>query len=432
VRLPGGLGKRRLWVLAVAATLLGLGVPLLLRARASDDPGGVAAEKVTRGVFRREVTALGTLQAARATPITCPAEVGRPQKIAVLAADGTSVRAGEVVVEFDTTEAQAELSDGSADRTTADNKIVQSRAKGEEAEQHLELDLDLARAKLDRAEDVAPTDEGIFSRHEVIESAVDRELLARQKEIDQANLDATRRLDQAQIALGQIERSKADIRIRQATMSLSALEVRAPHDGIFMLERRGQGSTLAVGQQVWPGQKIGEIPDLTVLEARVQVLEADAAGLKPGCKARVTIDGKPGHTYPGTVRRVGSVSEPVYRQSPVKYFETVIALDHTDPAVMRPGQRVHARLVLEEQKNVLSIPRGALFEREGQRIVYRLAGGRFLPTPVTIGRASVARIVVTDGVQEGDRIALRDPTRAVRDILDERGVQQAGEEQEGP
>jgi hypothetical protein len=56
------------------------------------------------------------------------------------------------------------------------------------------------------------------------------------------------------------------------------------------------------------------------------------------------------------------------------------------------------------------IPRGAVFEKDGKRVVYRREGGSFVPVEITIGRQSISRVVLASGVSAGDLIALHDPT----------------------
>ena len=85
-------------------------------------------------------------------------------------------------------------------------------------------------------------------------------------------------------------------------------------------------------------------------------------------------------------------------------------LDRTDPAVMKPGARVRATLEIENRKNVFSIPRQALFEKEGKKLIYRKRGGRFESAPVEIATSSPGRVVVTKGIARGDELAMRDPT----------------------
>jgi len=97
-------------------------------------------------------------------------------------------------------------------------------------------------------------------------------------------------------------------------------------------------------------------------------------------------------------------------QSPVKYFEATLSLARTLPEIMKPGQRVRAVVRLEEAEGVIAIPRGAVFEKDGKRIVYRRTGGSFVPVEIAIARQSISRVVLDSGLAAGDAIALRDPT----------------------
>jgi HlyD family secretion protein len=318
--------------------------------------------------------------------------------------------------------ADKELADGRSDRETAENKIAKTRAEAARTRNGLVLDKERAQEDRSRAEDVAPEEEGIFSRYEIIESRVDRKLLDKKISIASQKLDKNRQLSAADVALGEIEGEKAAIKIRQAERTLKSLRVTAPYDGIVVLERSWRGEVVTVGQQVWPGQKVAEIPDLAELEARVYVLEADAAGLSVGCQARLVVEGRQGAALSGRVKRVDALAKPRGGQSPVRYFEAVLALDRPQGgSVLKLGQGVRAVIVLEELNDVLTIPRGALFEKDGRRIVFRQALGRFRPVDVTIGRLSVGRAVIQQGLAEGERVALRDPTRSLAEILKARG-----------
>jgi HlyD family secretion protein len=114
--------------------------------------------------------------------------------------------------------------------------------------------------------------------------------------------------------------------------------------------------------------------------------------------------------HEATVARVAPLAKTKGWGSPVRYFETTLALAKTDPATMKPGERVRATIRLEEIDDVRAIPRGALFEKDGERVVYRREGGGWAAVPVTVGRQSISRVVVEGGLEDGDRIALRDPT----------------------
>jgi HlyD family secretion protein len=400
-------GRSRLAALAIVPVVLLVAGARLAR---SVRPRDVATFEVRAGRFVREVTATGTLKAVKATPIVVPVETGRAQKVAALAKDGAVLKAGDLVVEFDPWEAEQEAADGRADLAAARAKIDKASADGGKTARSLTLDRDVAQQDLKRAETYLVTDEQLFSRNTVIESALDKELSSRKADVAERKLSRNTHLSAADRALAEIEAGKAQTKVGNAQKSLQALRIVAPHDGLLLLEKKWTGEPPFVGDSLWPGQKVAEIPDLSTLEARVFVLEADAAGLKPGLEVRFAIEGLPQSDFAASVMRVDALAKPRDRQSPVKYFETVLTLQKTEPSFMRPGQRVRAVIRLEEAADVIAIPRGALFEKDGQRVVYRWEGGDFSPAPVTVGRNSVSRIVVEKGLRSGDRIALRDPT----------------------
>ena len=395
------LGGGALVLLLVAG---GLG---LLR---SLDAAPIASFEVRRGRFVREVEARGSLKAVKATPIVVPPQTGRPQKIAALARDGALLHAGDVVVEFDPYDAEREAADGQADLSAAHARISKAGADGTKNERSIAIDRDLARDDLSRAETFKLTDEKLYSKHQIIESRLSRELAATKLDVSGRRLEASRQLSATDRALGEIDATKAKLKLDRARQSLGALRVLAPHDGLLVLERSWRGELPFVGDTLWPGQKVAELPDLSALEARVFVLEADGAGLKPGLPARIAIEGRPGDDHEARVARVEPLAKTTNWQSPVKYFEAVLALARTDASFMKPGQRVRALLRLEEADAVLAIPRAALFDKDGRRVVYRRQAGGFVPVEVKIGRQSVSQVVVDEGLQPGDVVALRDPT----------------------
>ena len=400
-------GARKKAGLATAALAIAVPGVIALRSAAAPD---LPTHVVARGRFRNEVLAFGLLRAVRSTPVTVPPHLQRPMRIAWLAPAGP-VRKGDTVIVFDPTEIEKEFADGRSDRAAADSKRRKAVAEGRQSAAALGLDRTLAQDELRLAEDVAPADEQIFSRQQIVEGRIDRDLLRRRVETSEAKRTLTDRLAGAERALADIEGKKADLRVSQAQRSLESLKVTAPHDGILVYPLSWRGTGVAVGDTVWPSQPIAELPDLSALEARVYVLEGDAGGLAVGQNAKVEIEGRPGAVFEGRVSRVDTLATTRDRQSPVKYFETTVAFEGASSAAGKPGQRVRATILVDDAEDVIAIPRGALFEKDGRRLVYRREGRVFRPVEVTPGRRSLARIVIEKGLRPGDRIALQDPER---------------------
>ena len=93
----------------------------------------------------------------------------------------------------------------------------------------------------------------------------------------------------------------------------------------------------------------------------------------------------------------------------MQYFAVTLG-ERTDPALMKPGQRVRSTLVLESRKEALLVPRQAVFEVDGKSVAYRLRrDGGFEPVVVRLGPSGPGRAVVEAGLAAGDRVALVDP-----------------------
>ena len=418
-------GRGRLGLLALVSLAFLLLATAAFRASRSLGEAPVSTLAVARGRFVREVVARGELKAVRATPIIVPLESERGQTVAFMVRDGAPVKAGEVLIRFDPREAEREAADGRDDLSAARGKIDKARADGGKTQKSLFLERDLSQKELDRARTFVLRDETLYSRHQIVESTLDRDLQEKKNSAAEKRLAASEKLGAAGVALGAIEADKAALRLRQAEQSLGALTVIAPHDGLFVLERGWSGETVHLGNTLWPGQKVAEIPELSELEARVFALEADAAGLRSGLKGLLTIEGRPQGTHVVQVASVQPVARPKDRASPVKFFETRVTLERTDTGFMRPGQKVEVTLTLEEMEDVIAIPRGALFEKDGRRIVYCQRRGRFTPVEVSLGPNSVARVVITKGLVPGDLVALRDPSETASRLFGRGEAQEA-------
>src|ERR1044071_217222 len=167
-----------------------------------------------------------------------------------------------------------------------------------------------------------------------------------------------------------------------------------------------------LGDQLWPGQEVAEIPLLDAMEAQVFVLEVDGSGLTEKQPAEVVIEARPDRTFKGVIKLVDKLAQPRQEGSPVNYFAATITLDTTHHNVMKTGQRVQATLVLD-QEDALVVPRQAVFDKDAKPIVYRKTEHGFDPVAVELGAATTGRVVIKKGLAAGDEIPLRDPARAM-------------------
>lgn len=373
-------------------------------------------EVAPRATFVREVKAEGTLEAVEATAVTAPADAERPMMVAWIAEDGTRVAKGDVILRFDDSEAQRVRADSTDDVSSAQRKIRKVGVVGDATSKKRTATADLAGLETKVAREFVSEDDDIFSRNEIIESTIDVGLAEAKAGHSKTVAGVERSVSTHELRLHRIEKEHAEREVERADEALAKLEVVAPHDGLVVLSRNWRGQTTRVGDSVWRGQKIAEIPHVANLQVALFVLEADAGSLEAGLPAEVEIAAHPGTQYAAKVERVDTLAKPRHPEVPVHYFGVTLALDKTDPETMRIGQRVTASIRMEDPDAIV-VPRQAIFDREGQTVVYRKDGDAFEPVVVTLGAASVGRVAIGDAIESGDVVALRDPTRSADDAL---------------
>jgi HlyD family secretion protein len=403
--------------LLVPAVLVGTAAVALagraILGRYSASGADVPVLEVRPAPFARTISAEGYLRPVKASPVTAPSE-GRSLLIAWMAEDGAAVKKGEVVVRFDSEQALRELADGKDDQNAATTRIAKEQAAVDSSLADRARAAALTREEIVKARQLGKKDPRFFPRTEVIESQIDEALLASRLQQTEQSGTVERRLGKSRVALIAVDRHKATLELADASKTLEALEVRAPHDGIFVVQRMGWAQRMIqAGDRAFTGMRIAEVATSDRMDAEVMVLEADAGGLTSGKRATVILDARPDRVIKAKVKKVDAFPKPKHPEVPAQYFGAILSLEG-DSSGLKPGQRLRATLVMDELPAALVVPRQAVFRKDDDTFVERRQkwSGRFERVPVTLGPGTVGRVVVTGGLGAGDVIALRDPRRS--------------------
>lgn len=359
--------------------------------------------------FEIRISGHGELKAAQATPIDIPGSLQGVQRIAWLQPEGAAVSAGDVVARLDGEQMQRRRLEVEDELIKLDAQLAAKRRELEKERKTIDGELELLEHERRNVERFAPRDERLFSRHEILDAQVDLGLIESKVAHARTRAERYEARARAEIEILGLQRRTQLVRLEQADNALSQLEIRAPHDGFFLRGRTWQGETMRVGLSVWPGSSIGELPDVSEMEARIYVLESEAAGLADGLEAIVRLDAYPERETRGTVKAVQPVANPIERESPVKYFEVLVSLIETDTAVMKPKSQVTAELWVARDDAAISVPNQAIFHEGDHTWVWVLDGGEFRRTPVKLGKRSLSRTVIDAGLDAGTRVALVAP-----------------------
>ena len=175
-----------------------------------------------------------------------------------------------------------------------------------------------------------------------------------------------------------------------------------PIDGVILkLARDDQGQLMANGQLVNPGQLVAQIAPLNVLIADVDLVGKDIAIAKVGLEARAHYQAWDDRDFNGKVIRLAPVVDQKTRA-----LRAEVQIENNE-GLLRPGMFVEVTIIGARHENVPVVPRRALTDRGGRRVVFVLRGQRVIRQEVTLGLGNDDVVEVKDGVQPGDRVVVR-------------------------
>ena len=386
-------------------------------AAACGRPGAaaMAAMKVRKGTFEIVIPAFGELQAAKSTPIVVsPESRFAMQTIAWMAPEYSTVKSGDVVIRLASTQIPDLLRSEEAEMAKLKLEIAQKEKQLEKEKNDLTGQISVTAIQRELADVHAARDETIFSRNKIIEDAIDLNYQTiRERYYQKERTELEKRIN-AELQLLQSKVSARQVKIKQYRDQLNNLDIRAPHDGILIINKMWNGDKYRVGMNAYSGMKLGSLPDLSVMEAKVFVLESEASGLKEDLPVSLSLDYEPGRTFAGKVAGIDTIAKPLSEDSPLKYFETRVSLDATDPRLMKPGIQVKVSIFVERLADVIAVPNQALVYEKDKAFVLVKRGSGVQKRPVETGARSLTQTVITKGLEEGGQILLGNPATAAK------------------
>jgi multidrug efflux pump subunit AcrA (membrane-fusion protein) len=371
-----------------------------------EEAGTTAVVSAVRQPFQVLVRATGELEAPNASPIAVPPVPTGALKVKEVVAEGSMVEKGQVILVFDDTQLNIELANHTATFRSAERRIDRTQIQWGIESGTIETMRNVAELERDHASEFQIVDGVIYSRREILESELvkdyaeekiifaDGKLLLRGEyfNIDERILD--------------VEKGQAQGKIERVETSLGNLVLQAPIGGMVVYKKSWNGSTVSVGDTLWPGNVVLSIVDPVNTILQVDILEKDAAGVQEGAEAQVRIDARPERAFTGRVTEVSKLSRPIERGSPVKYFQAKVTLDQGDPDLLKPGMKGEARIVVADLEDAVVVPRSAVHGNEGNYRVLVDGPGGSEARPVELGPGDLVRVSVTAGLDGGELVLL--------------------------
>ena len=377
--------------------------------------------RVEKKNFSQTLRLNGTTMAAHSFAVLAPrlqgAQVGS-MVITKLAAAGSPVKQGDVLVEFDP---QAQTKDYLDKKATYDNLVGQVAQK--QAEE------DIARAKddtgLQQAEDELKRAQLELQRNEIV-SRIDAEKNQEAAEEAQATLKQlkeTYQLKRAAAAAGirilEIQRDRSMEAMRYAQSNASKMTVHSPMAGVVVYNTiwlGGRMGTVQQGDQVRPGLPFMAVVDPSQMEVRVELNQVDLLKVRPGLRAKMHLDAYPGIELAATLEDLSPLGHNGQFSETIRVFAARFSVQGTDPRLL-PDLSAALDLDLGSEQNALVVPWESVGFDSGKPFVWVEGSGSFEKRAVKTGPRNDTEVVVLSGLHEGEiirRTAAEEPASGER------------------
>ena len=362
------------------------------------DPSKLA--KVEKGDLAKSVVATGKVEPITKVEIKSKAS-GIVKKLYIDAGD--RVKKGQLLAELDKEEieahvaqakAQMEASQASAKATEADLERAKVDAEG--------VDVPMLKRAYDRSQGMAK--EGVVSASALDDAQKNYELALNKQNVAKAQLQVLK----AKIGQAQAQVLQDQANLKQLEEQLGYTSITSPIDGIILSRDVEVGdavsSILVLGSSATLIMTEGDTSEVYV---KGKVDESDIGKVYMSQPARIKVESFKDKTFNGKVTKISPMG---VEKDNVTTFEVRVSINNPG-GELKAAMTANAEIILEEHKNVLQIPEGAILYDKDKKASVEVPdekgkeGKRKLA--VNIGISNGAKTEVLGGLKEGDQVVLQ-------------------------
>lgn len=265
-------------------------------------------------------------------------------KIIGLLKQGENVEKGDSVIQLDASEIKKYIVDRETELETQRAAISKLLVDQSNQRSQLESNLknELAGFDLKKLELQA-------TRFESDKTQKIKQLEFKQAEINikkvQRQVELNQIVARNEMLVQRIREKQLLTELKSARDILPTLTIRTPIKGIFQVGQNNRnGQTLKIGDEIYIGNMMGSVPDLTWMKVNTCVNENDFLRVKVGQKVKVRLDALPKVVFDGEISYVGKLCHLKDEKSKQKVFDVEVKMLKSDER-LKPGMTVSCEYV---------------------------------------------------------------------------------------
>jgi len=402
-------------VLFLCIAVLGLNAcgksaPQDIRETRIDAAAGDSSTVVKRGNFRHVLRLSGTVGAVESHNVQSPRLTGQTSSTMVITKivpNGTQVRAGDFLVEFDSQSQLRNILDKKAEYDNLVQQIKKKQADHTSARAADETELIGAEVDVQTAQVEMRKNEVIPGYQAEINKVNLAEAEAKLKQL-KGTFVLKREAQAAELRILEIQRDRALMAVKYAQSNIENMVIKSPMSGLVVLTPSNKGTGMAdpqEGDEVRSGGGVMTVVDPSKMQVLARVNQVDISQVYAGQSAEIRLEAYPELVFPGKIESIGAISTPSNYLKRIRYFSVVVSIQGSNPKLL-PDLTATVDLQLESAKEVLILPREAVVIRNGQAMVEVLESGRSKHQRIELGLINDCEAVIESGLEEGMIVSL--------------------------
>jgi HlyD family secretion protein len=336
-------------------------------AASASDKDLITAQRVD---FPLIISATGKLEASRSVSIS-PPQIQRERrfKLMRMVEEGIRVSEGDFLLEFDTSDITTRLRDETANFQRVQEERQKKRSDSDIQLRNLKLSLEQAKTNLQKLEVKMNSQVDLVSGIEVEETKIQRDAAKTNVEFLEKKVKYVTESGQLDLQISRSNEAHYRGRMEDLMDAMDSYTVRAPVAGVVIYKRDWNNQAKEIGSNIFNMDAVLEIPDLSSIQARVQIDEIDSGKVQIGQDANITVDAVQGKSFGGKVASIGTILKQATFDRPQKVNDVYVELKDADREQLRPSMNLKAQIQVGKYSQVVVIPLSSIQERNGRSFV---------------------------------------------------------------
>jgi HlyD family secretion protein len=393
--------RRRITIIGiVVGVILAFALSLFAFTRGGTKIDSSKLAKVEKGDLAKSVVATG-----KVTPITKVEVKSKASGIVkkLLVDYGDRVKKGQLLAQLDKEEIQAQVDQARAALEAAEANLTSSRADYDRAKVDAEgPDVPLLKRAYERA--IGMAKEGVVSTSALEDAQKNYELALNKQNVAKAQVTVLK----AKIAQAEAQVAQDRATLKQLDEQLSYTDIESPIDGVVLSRDVEMGdavsSILVLGSSATLVMTLGDTSQVYV---KGKVDESDIGKVYIGQPARIKVESFKDKTFNGVVTKISPMG---VEKDNVTTFEVRVSINNPG-GELKAEMTANAEIILEEHKNVLQIPEGAIIYDKDKKASVEIPDPKAKDgkkkVALSIGISNGAKTEVLSSLKEGDQVVLQ-------------------------